>query len=39
MIRRKAVTFEESKESKQLLGDNGFHSLSDERSDCIRAIV
>ena len=36
MIRKKAVSFEEG---KQLLGDNGFHSFRDERSDCNRAIV
>ena len=36
MIRKKAVSFEEG---KQLFGDNGFHSLRDERSDCNRAIV
>ena len=36
MIRKKAASFEES---KQLFGDNGFHSLRDERSDCNRAIV
>ena len=36
MVRKKVVCF---KEGKQLLGDNGLHSLRDERSDCNRAIV
>ena len=36
MVRKKAVCF---KVGKQLFGDNGLHSLRDERSDCNRAIV
>ena len=36
MVREKVVCF---KESKKLFGDNGLHSLRDERSDCNRAIV
>ena len=36
MVRKKVVCF---KEGKQLFGDNGLHSLRDERSDCNRAIV
>ena len=32
MIRKKAVCF---KEGKQLVGDDGLHSLRDERSDCM----
>ena len=35
MVRKKVVCF---KEGKQLFGDNGLHSLRDERSDCNRAI-
>ena len=36
MVRKKVACF---KEGKQLFGDNGLHSLRDERSDCNRAIV
>ena len=36
MVRKKVVCF---KEGKQLFGDNGLHSLRDERSDCNKAIA
>ena len=36
MIRKKVVCI---KESKQLFGDNGLHSLRDKRSDWNRVIV
>ena len=36
MIKKEVVSF---KESKQLFGDNGLHSLRDERSKCNRAVV
>ena len=36
MVRKEVVCF---KEGKQLFGDNGLHSLIDERSDFSRVIV